>query len=251
MVRSMYGRFFVGLEGHGPAVVEPNAIVRGAWATIAGQGPAAWLVLALALVGIVVTARERDPRARTFVVWLTVASIVLFVTKTFLPQYALVVLLPLCAVAGVGAGKALELARGWGPLIAATIALALCAPLVEVDALAHHADDDVAQLTRRQAAAPVDALVCTVDLYHAASAFEGDRLVLYLTEDERSRRILRRTFGEPTVPTLNVGDIATRLDRAPHVACLMTRDRLAMLASQLHGSYGMEPLEGALVLLVR
>ena len=227
-------RVTVELAGHGAAAARiPGAATI---STILAGGPPAYAVLGLAAVGAVVGARRRLPLARLALAWLATVALALAVMRTYLPQYALAVLPPLAVLAGIALDAAIT-ARPWAGPAAALLVVALL-PWPAGQAFgARHADDRVAQLAARQARAAPGALLCTVDLYHAASVLAADRAVLYLTEDARSRAILHRTFGEETVPTLAPGDVAARLDAAPSVSCLLSRARLRELAPSLRGAY--------------
>jgi hypothetical protein len=257
MTASMSQRLLVGLPGHGPAAVAASggAVAPGALTTIATQGPAGWLLLALAVGGSALAFRRRDRLDRLLFVWLAVGLAIALGTRTFVVQYALIALLPLSALAGTALGWLVLRLGAWGPSVIGLLFVALCAPLVGVGQLARHADDRTAALAALQGQAPADALVCTIDSYHAAPAYYADRLVQYLTEDASSRAILRRVFGERTVPTLQPGALATRLNSAPAVACIVESARLAELQPQLRGAYATitppDDLAGADVVLLR
>jgi hypothetical protein len=143
----------------------------------------------------------------------------------------------MCALAGGALVALTQPLSAWGPAALGLLLTGLCAPLIGIGQLARHADDRTAALGMLQRQAPAPALVCTIDAYHAAPAFYAERRVEYLTEDPPSRAILRRVFGEVTVPTLAPGALAARLDAAPAVSCIVGRARLAELQPQLQGAY--------------
>jgi 4-amino-4-deoxy-L-arabinose transferase-like glycosyltransferase len=257
MTTSMSQRLLVGLPGHGPAAVAASggAVAPGALSTIATQGPAGWLLLVLALAGITLALRRRDALDRLLLAWLAVGLLIALGTRTFVVQYALVALLPLCAIAGGALDGLARRLGAWRPAALALLLLALCAPLIGVGQLARHADDRIAALGALQQQATADALVCTIDSYHASPAFYAERRVQYLTEGPPSLAILRRVFGELTVPTLRPGELAARLDAAPAVSCIVPRARLAELRPQLHAAYATntppDDLPGADVVLLQ
>jgi 4-amino-4-deoxy-L-arabinose transferase-like glycosyltransferase len=257
LVQHMFVRLFVGLPGHGAAAVTATgaAVGRGALMTIAASGLAGWLLLTGGSAGAAIALGRREADDRLLVIWLAVALAIVLVTRTFLTQYALIVVLPLCALSGVAMSWLAPRLRGGAPAAYALVLLALCVPLLEVGTLARHADDRTASLAMMQAEARPDALVCTVDVYHASPTFYAGRPVLYLSEDAPSLRILHRVFGEVTVPTLKAGEIAARFDAAPQVACITSSARARELLPQVTLRYEVltppEDLIGADVVLIR
>jgi hypothetical protein len=141
---------------------------------------------------------------------------------------------PFALLAGTAVARAVE--RGPALSVPALIlGLLGLLPLAPIAELAHSADDRVAALGALQAETRPGTLLCTIDVYHAAPTYYAGRSVAYFTEDERSLRILRRTFGEATVPTLAPGDIVQRLDAAEAFACIVPAPAAGALAGQLRG----------------
>jgi|GEM_PF-5260418 4-amino-4-deoxy-L-arabinose transferase-like glycosyltransferase len=235
LVSSLVHRFAGGLEGHGAAAAPDGApMAAGALGYVLEQGEAGIVLVLLAAAGAVVAARRRDPLDRIALTWALVAATVLGLMQTALVSYALVALVPFALLGGTALAAAVERL----PLLAApALALGLVGllPLAPIAELAHSADDRVAALGALQAETPPGTLLCTVDVYHAAPTFYAGRSVAYFTEDERSLRILRRTFGEATVPTLAPGDIVRRLDAAEAFACIVPTAAATALAEQLRG----------------
>jgi 4-amino-4-deoxy-L-arabinose transferase-like glycosyltransferase len=239
IVGSFFRRVFVGFEGHGPAggAEEGPSVAAGSLAaTLLGSGMVTQILVALGAAGSIVAARRRDALDHLALVWWAVAAGAIASMRTYLPQYAIQVLLPTCLLAGIAVDAALRRVPWAEPLAAAGLlaAMASTAPLFDY---AHHADDRIAVLARLQAARASDTLLCTIDVYHAASVFYTARKVVYLTEHERARRILRRVFGEDTVPTVQAGELPRVLDRAPGVSCIVARAAVGPLLARLDGSY--------------
>ncbi len=235
IVSDLWNRFAGGLEGHGAAAAPDGAPeATGALGYVLEQGGAGLVLVVLAAAGALVAGRRRDPIDRIALTWALVAATVLGLMQTALVTYALVALVPFALLGGTAVARAVERMPG---LAAPALALGVVGlwPLAPVAELAHSADDRVAALGALQADAPAGTLLCTIDVYHAAPTYYAGRNVAYFTEDERSLRILRRTFGEATVPTLAPGEIVQRLDAAEAFACIVPAPAAGALAQQLRG----------------
>jgi len=246
---SLAHRFSTDLAGHGAPTAVPEVagpLGTGTLPTILAQGPPGVVLLALGVAGALLALRRRGPLDRLLLVWSMVTALVLGVMSTYLTHYALQLMLPLSLLGGGAVAAVLRARPLLEPIPAALVIGLLFYPAQQVH-FARHADDRVAQLAQRQAQSAPDSLLCTVDLYHAASVFYADRAVAYLTEDEASRRILRRTFGERTVPELAQGELGEKLSAAPAFSCLVTRRRLPTLLTTLRGPYVVIEPEAALL----
>lgn len=250
-IEAILGRF-AGLEGHA-SQDQPSLNVLDA---ILAQGAPGVLLLALALVGGVLAARRRSAQDSLALLWTGVAAAVLLVMQTRLPHYKLQLILPLCALAGVA------LAR-WVAWLRASRreAVALLLPLLLGGALfwtvenyrgVHSNHHGVAAMSRLMAQASPDTYLCTLDVYHVLPVYMTGRPVEYLTEDEYSRRVLRRTFGEETVPTLDHAGVVARLQGRGFV-CLAARVRVPLYLEELGGGVEVLPSQEdpSLVLLRR
>ena len=222
---SLYRRFFVGLPGFEG---EARNWLYG-FETITGQeGFVGYVLIGLALCGIVHAVRHLNRPRRLFLLWALMATVLLLVNRTRIPSYSLLLVLPLCLLAGdvvEAIERKVSVVRVVGPafLAVAVLLTALHGSWV------HRMGDRVAVFARMQALAPEDALVCTIDFYHSSPVYYSRRRVVYLTEEERALTIMRRTFGEETVPTLGPGEVAQRLNAARHLSCIVFQERWEFL----------------------
>ncbi len=218
----LYQRFFVGLDGLGQ-----NTGQAGAWnffEVIFAQGLPGWLLTLLAIAGCALCIARRDPLDQLALCWTALAALMLAAMRTNLPHYTLQILMPMALLGGLTLARFAQL-RPWLTPLSPVITLAMLGTIANAGPWVHHSHDRTAALANVQAQAAPETLLCTIDFYHLSPVFYTRRPVTYLTEDTRSRDVLRPFFGPQTVPTLQPGDIAKRLNQAPSFACLIPAER--------------------------
>jgi 4-amino-4-deoxy-L-arabinose transferase-like glycosyltransferase len=246
---AIYQRIFIGLPGHGSG----SSDTLGFLSLVVDQGFQGIVVLTLASVGLVLVFRRRTATLRLLALWVAAAGVALAVIRTSLPQYSVMLLLPAALLAGEAIGLA-ELKVQQLRFVMPVVGLLFVTSAALETTWVPHLDDQVAELARVQAREPEDTYLCTIDFYHASPVFYADRKVEYLTESPRALEILRRTFGEATVPTLTPGSLVSRLNARPRYACITNRHLLDRLLGQLDQVEVIEPdptLMGPDVVLIR
>lgn len=250
IARALVGRFFMGIPGFENQHQDRSYT----FGTILDQeGIAGIVILGLGAIALGYALWKRTPTQRVLVIWTCAASALLIVARTRLPSYSLLLLIPgayLCGDLLAMVESRLRVIRVIGP----ALCLVLLVQTAHHGSWVHNENDPVADFGRMQAEAPEDALLCTIDIFHASAVYYSGRKVLYFSESERAISIMRRTYGEETVPTLGPGELVRRLNEAPHFSCIVHGERWPLYSAQVPGVEVIAPAPGSTeypVVLVR
>ncbi len=217
---SLYARFFVGLDGHAQG---------GPWSsvldTILSQGWVGVLLLVLSCLGLVWAAVRREPLDKLLLIWTVLAFAVLALTRTRLPTYSLLLLLPMSLLAASVVEEVVHRMRVVAVLVPVLMLLMLGWSFAATQWI-YTQDMQVALLSQEQAKAPADAMLCTIDVYHVSSVYYTGRKVTHLTENVAARKAMYGVLPKGTIPEVDQVDIMRRLKDAEHFSCLVNKPRV-------------------------